>query len=113
MSRTGGCRDVIRLARMGNAMVVGRQPIGCRRSVNKGRVQIADQACVARILHHDDEDMLEVLELSIAHVSMCRSCKRHHQRQGYNYRDPDASYETHATSRCSSKRPSFVQCRLT
>ena len=51
---------------MGDAKVLGRQPIGCGCRINKGRIIIiTDQACVATVLHHDDENMLEVRETII------------------------------------------------
>src|SRR2546430_12800184 len=64
-------------------------------------MRLPDQARVAGVLHHDDEHMLEVIDarvVCIAGGNLCRSRKRHHQRQGSHYRDTDASHETLATS---------------
>jgi hypothetical protein len=41
--------------------------------------------------------MLEVLELSIAHICVCRSRQRQHHCKGYYYCDTDARHEAHAT----------------
>ncbi len=78
---------------MRDAKIVGRQPIGCRRRVNPGRVGVADQALVAGVLHHDDEDMLEVLEIrtvAIATARLRQNCKwrhqHHQQRKDYRSR---------------------------
>ncbi len=93
IGRTGGCRDVVRLAGVRDAKIVGRQPISCRRRVNPGCVRVANQALIAGVLHHNDEDMLEVLEIrtvTIATASLRRNCEwchqHHHQRKDYRSR---------------------------
>ena len=58
VSRAGGGRDVIGLAGVGDAGVVGCQLVGRCRRVNPGCVRVSDQAGVTGVLHHDDKDML-------------------------------------------------------
>ena len=88
---------------MGNTKILGRQSIGCRCGVDPGCVWVANQAVVAGVLHHDDEDVLVVLEAGtalIGTVSVCRNSGGHqyHQCQDYRCLDGDTSYEVDARS---------------
>src|ERR1700746_645931 len=62
IGRAGSCRNVVRLTGMGHAKVVGRQTEVGSCSVDERCVGIPDQSIKTGVLHHDDEDVLKILD---------------------------------------------------
>jgi len=58
----GGCRNVVWLTGMCNSGVIRRKTVGGSGEVDEWSVGVANQGVEARILHHDDENVLVVLE---------------------------------------------------
>ena len=88
---------------MSDAKIAGCQSIGCCCGVDPGRFRVADQARVAGVLHHDDEDMLVVFEARAAPVGIVSvrrnsGCHQCHLGQDHRGLGGDTSYEVNARS---------------
>ena len=69
IERTGCCGNVVGLTGVGYAKIVIGEAILCSRSVNERSIGVANQGVKAGVLHHDYENMLEILQIGTTVLS--------------------------------------------